>query len=290
MLHALSNQNIEIKVSSLGAELQSCKNANTHIEYMWRGDSAFWGKFSPVLFPIVGSLKNNEYAYDGNIYSLPRHGFARDKEFILVEETDSTLVFELVSDSSTLKVYPFLFKLRITYKLKDDSLSVSYLVENADTKDIYFSIGGHPAFAVPIFQNESYEDYVLKFDKIENADRYAIREGGLLDVVGEPCIDNTDAILLKKQLFEKDAIVLKRLSSTKVSLLSMRKNRGFEFDFTGFPYLGLWAAPNADFVCIEPWCGIADSINANGDFTQKEGINKLSVRDVFIRTWRFTII
>ncbi len=255
---------------------------------MGRG-SAYWAKHSPILFPIVGTLKDNTYIYEGKEYHLSRHGFAREMEFELYQQSGHMLTFRLRSNEVTLAKYPFPFELYVEYSITGSSLNVSYRVVNTGEKPMYFSIGGHPAFKVPLFEGDTYNDYILEFNKAENAGRWLL-DNGLLETGTVPLLEDTDRLPLRKELFEADAIVLKQLNSTKVRLVQEHTRRGFEFDFNGFPYLGIWAAKDADFVCIEPWCGIADSVDSNQQLVEKEGIHMLNAGVLFERTWRFTVI
>ncbi|MCH5599180.1 aldose 1-epimerase family protein [Niabella ginsengisoli] len=288
MIYTIQNNNLLISVASKGAELQRIEDVETGQQYMWNAGPE-WPKYSPVLFPIVGALKNDTYLYNGQQYNLPRHGFARDMEFELFQQTDDTLLFLLKSDANTLDKYPFHFELYVEYALIEKSLKVTYKVHNINKQVMYFSVGGHPAFKAPIFEGDQYEDYVLEFDQNENAGRWLL-DGGLLKTGTEPLLNHTNKLPLQKELFYTDAIVLKHLNSNKVSLLSVKTGKGLEFDFTGFPYLGIWAAKNADFVCIEPWCGIADSVESNQQLVDKEGINDLKAGEYFERSWRFSVI
>jgi len=289
-MHTLENEYIRIAVADKGAELQSIQDVKTGQEYMWSGDAAFWGKHSPVLFPIVGSLKGGTYYYKNRAYQLGRHGFARDCVFELHNATYNSLSFLLQSDEETLKNYPFLFKLCIEYTLIEDKLRVTYRVVNIGEEDMYFSIGAHPAFKVPLFEGDAYSDYKLEFEVVENTGRWPINYDGLLESSDIPFFYNNNVIQLRKELFYKDAIVFKHLQSKKVKLVSIKNNKGFEISFDDFPYLGIWAAKNADFVCIEPWCGIADSVNADQQITNKEGIHQLAPGAVFVRHWEFSFI
>jgi galactose mutarotase-like enzyme len=175
------------------------------------------------------------------------------------------------------------------YRIEEEKLSVTYKVANTGYKPMYFSIGGHPAFKLPLTNNLAYTDYRLVFDQTENTGRWPISKDGLIELTSIPLFDNTNTLALSKELFYTDAIVLKHLRSTHVKLLSDKSPHGFEFDFTGFPYLGIWAAKHADFVCVEPWCGIADSVNSNQQLVNKEGINELAAQSHFERTWSITV-
>ncbi|GAB3412737.1 aldose 1-epimerase family protein [Niabella aquatica] len=290
MVFTIGNSDINISVAAKGAELQSIKHLKTGQEYMWSGDPAFWGKYSPVLFPVVGTLKEDTCYFEGRAYQMPRHGFARDMVFGLYRQTSDTLSFLLESSADTLSRYPFPFHFFIDYSIEGQSLHVTYRVVNTGSANMYFSVGGHPAFRVPLFEGDSYEDYILLFNEIETAGKWPITSAGLLEKEAVPFFRGQNSIRLQKQLFEKDAIVLKHLKSNSVQLLSQRSGKGFRFDFPGFPYLGIWASKNADFVCIEPWCGVADSVTSDQQLINKEGINSIGSEDEFVRTWSFTVI
>lgn len=285
MFH-LENDKLKVTIDSKGAELKSVVHKGHGLEYMWGADPAFWPKTSPVLFPIVGQLKDNAYRYNDNSYHLPRHGFARDKEFMVVKQDDHHILLSLQCNDETRPVYPFEFTFYIAYLLEADELSVTYRVQNTGEGDMLFSVGGHPAFKVPLAEDTVYSDYRLRFNKSETAGRWPITAGGQIGAEPEPFLQNTDVLPLAKSLFEKDAIVLKYLQSDEIRLESDKTPHGLLFSFPGFPYLGLWAAPGADFVCIEPWCGIADSIEADGELAHKEGINKLAPTETFSATWK----
>ena len=289
-MYNIENNRIKVSVSEKGAELQSFFDQETGIEYMWDANPAFWAKHSPVLFPIVGTLKDNTYYFQGKNYKLGRHGFARDMVFELKRQTADNLHFLLKSNPDTLKIFPFDFEFSIIYTIIDNKLSVTYHIKNTGKEEMYFSVGGHPAFKVPIFEGEVYSDYVLEFNEIENASRWPITSEGLIGASPSPFMINTNTISLSKDLFKEDAIVLKHLNSTSVKLISKKKGSGLNFDFEGFPFLGIWAAPNAEFVCIEPWCSIADSADTIQELTAKEGIIELASGKEFERTWRIEIL
>ena len=221
---------------------------------------------------------------------MGRHGFARDMEFEVTNQNASAITFTLIRNNVTLEKYPFQFKFDIIYSIKDKKLQVAYRVVNKGdiNQKLYFSVGGHPAFKLPVLPGTDYTDYWLEFNKKENAGRWPISAEGLIKEQPIPLMTDTHRLPLVKELFYTDAIVLKKLNSTSVKLASSQYGEIFDFDFTGFPYLGIWAAKGADFVCIEPWCGIADSVNSNQQLIEKEGINVLDSTDQFERSWTFT--
>ena len=288
-MQTLKNKNLSIKINPKGAELTSLFNNENQTEYMWNADPKFWGKSSPVLFPIVGSLKKNRYRFEGQEYTLPRHGFARDREFITEKSEENSVTFLLTHDENTLQVYPFKFEFRIIYSLEKNALKVTYSIKNIGENTMYFSVGGHPAFAVPLAENTEYNDYYLEFNKTETFKRWGLTPDGLIQIQPSDFLIDTNKLPLTKELFYDDAIVFKNLKSTSVILKSDKTNNQLKFDFEGFPYLGIWAAKDADFVCIEPWCGIADSANHNQELTEKEGIICLNLGENFERSWRVEV-
>lgn len=288
-MQIIKNQQITVKINPKGAELLNFFNHENQTEYMWNADPSFWGKSSPVLFPIVGALKENTYIFEGEKYTLPRHGFARDKAFVMEKSEENRVTFLLVSDEHTLKVFPFKFELRLIYSLQNNTLNVTYSVKNIGENKMYFSLGGHPAFAVPLSENTTYDDYFLEFDKTENFNRWGLTSDGLIETQSYAFLRNTNKLHLTKALFYEDAIVFKNLESSSVILKSEKTSHQLKFDFEGFPYLGIWAAKDANFVCIEPWCGIADAANHKQELTEKEGIVALDSEEIFERTWRVTI-
>jgi galactose mutarotase-like enzyme len=285
----IENEFVSAQIKPLGAELVSFFDKKAQQEYMWEANPEFWGKTSPVLFPIVGALKNNQYIFEGEKYTLPRHGFAREREFLIENRTNNEVTFLLISDEKTKEIYPFDFEFRIKYLLSEKSLSVTYSVTNTGEKDMYFSVGGHPAFKIPFETGTQYEDYYLEFEEIESSPRWDLTKDGLIKNQSSPFFENENRIKLTKELFYRDALVFDDLKSQKVYIKSGKTDKKLIFDFTSFPYLGIWAAKNANFVCIEPWCGIADYENHNQELKEKSGINKLKPDENFERTWSIEI-
>lgn len=281
----IANEYIRVQVSAQGAELQSIVRKDNQLEYLWSGDPAFWGKKSPVLFPIVGGLKDNAYRYKGKTYQLGRHGFAREMTFNVNEHTPASITFSLSDNDDTLTKYPFPFTLTVRYTIQDATLKVGYSVQNTGDEPMYFSIGAHPAFKVPLVEGTSFEDYSLHFSQAELAPVWPLSDEGLIQAAPVPYLENTSELPLKKPMFYKDALVFKHLASEAISIRSDKTPHGLEVSFPGFPYMGIWSAKNADFVCIEPWCGIADHVFASGELSEKEGIHELAPEGIFKREW-----
>ncbi|HEX4849849.1 MAG TPA: aldose 1-epimerase family protein [Puia sp.] len=288
-MFTIENKHLQVVLAAKGAELQSIYHKGHDLEYMWKADPAFWGKHSPILFPIVGTLKADQYFYNGKPYSLSRHGFARDMPFDVGSQKEDSIEFILKSIEKTISVYPFQFTLSVFYSLNENKLITTYTVANSGSIDLYFSIGGHPAFSVPLVGETNYDDYYLEFNKSETLGRWPISKDGLIEKEPIPLLNHENRLQLSKKLFYQDAIVLKRPASNVVSLKSLKTPHGFDFSFDGFPYLGIWAARDADFVCVEPWCGIADKVDSDQDFLKKEGIKKLTSRDKFVRSWSVSV-
>ncbi|MES2454591.1 MAG: aldose 1-epimerase family protein [Bacteroidota bacterium] len=284
----LQNEYIAAKLSAKGAELQGIRNKKIERDYLWNGNPAYWGKFSPVLFPIVGGLKDNTYYFDNQEFKLPRHGFARDREFTIEQNTATEATLSLSHDEETLKVYPFEFKLTLHYKLEDFKLTCTYRVSNPSDRKILFSIGAHPAFAAPSGDNLEYEDYFLIFNKDTELICHKIAQDLISDQTETIKLEN-HTLPLKHALFYEDALVMKSLKSDRISLANHKNEHGLHFDFNHFPFFGIWAAKDADFVCLEPWCGIADSANHDQNLETKEGIIELDANQDFERSWAVSL-
>lgn len=280
----IENDYLKISVLEKGAELCSVLHKNHRIEYMWQAGNA-WVKHSPILFPIVGTLKENTFIFKNKKYVLPRHGFARDMNFQLNRKTNSTMIFSLLSDKNTLKVFPFYFELHIAYEITNSSLNISYKVINAGNDTMYFSIGGHPAFNVPLANDGELENYFLEFSSEENLQRHHLLNGLIDDKTESVPLKQNKILTLNKNLFEQDAIVLKKINSSSVSLKSRKHNHGLKFHLNNCPYLGLWSAKDGGFICIEPWYGIADSIHHQQELEKKEGIVSLDAGAEFNYTF-----
>lgn len=268
----LENDDIKADIHPHGAELHSIYSKKNQIEYLWNGDAAFWPRHAPVLFPIVGGLIDDAFIYKGETYHLEKHGFARDTDFEVESSTATSAIFLLRSNEETLKSYPFAFELRLKYSLDGNKVNLEYNVSNPAQSPMYFSIGSHPAFKVPLTEG-GYEDHSLVFSEVENADSWGV-SGNYL-TTPDKYLDNQKKLDLKHELFYNDAVIFKDLKSTSISIVNNKNAHGLTYTFEGFPYMGLWAAKDAPFVCIEPWCGIPDGINHDQNLENKEGITKL---------------
>lgn len=282
MIITISNATLSATINTLGAELISLVKNNKN--YIWQIDDTYWNKTSPVLFPIVGRMKNDSYNYNGKKYQLPRHGFARNMEFSYDKRSDAQVVFELNESEETKVNYPFDFKLLIAYTLMDNELVMEYFVRNQSEEVLPFSIGAHPAFAI----DGNFEDFSLQFNKDDIFETHQLENesfnGKTIIVPSE-----NNAISLNYTLFEKDALVFKQLKSNEI-ILKLRDKNILKVNFDHFPYLGIWTKKNAPFLCIEPWCGLADENTHNGNLEDKEGINHLPASEDFLRAIRIEVL
>jgi len=290
-MYTLQNDKLRIGVKKTGSELCQIVSVKNNIEFMWHANPDVWASFAPNLFPIIGALKNNTYYFEDQKYELTKHGFIRNNDdMILHEQAENMLTFKLVYNENTLTVYPFKFEFFITYKLVDNLIEVIHTIKNKDNKTIYFSLGGHPAFKCPIYENENYHDYYLEFEHHENAVRHLLNlESGLVSTKTKPVFNNNNILRLTHELFNEDALVFKDLKSRKVALKSDTHDTILTVSYDAFSYLGIWAKPNGNYVCIEPWLGIADNENTNQDFKTKEGIISLNSKESFTASYSIEI-
>ncbi|SHK35403.1 aldose 1-epimerase family protein [Hymenobacter psychrotolerans] len=290
MTYTLENELCRVQVQAHGAELSSfIRKDLDNLEYIWEADPAVWGRHAPVLFPIVGRLPHDTYTHQGQQYRLTQHGFARDQEFALLRQTAAELVLELRATDATRALFPFEFSLVVSYRLAGPQLTVGWEVHNLGTAELLFSIGAHPAFRCPLQAGEVFEDYEFVFDHPVTAVQHLLK-GGLLTGETEPLLDQQTTLPLSYQLFERDALVLKHFDFTHVTLRSRRSGRTVRLRFDGFPYLGLWTkGEGAQFVCIEPWHGIAGSVGDTGELADKEGILALEPGQEFATSYSITV-
>ncbi len=284
----IENTKLKATFNELGAELTSLIQLETGKEIMWSGNPDFWGGISPVLFPTVGALKNDQYIFEDKTYELPRHGFARRRTFDLKNSSDNEVIFELKSDEESLKIYPFEFSLEIKYTLTENKLTVSYQVKNLSEKAMYFSLGAHPGFAIDTKNGLNYSDYEIAFSDDDKLEIHPLID----NLISSPTqtIELHDKVLpLSYELFAKDALVMTNMKSRKLILRNHKNRQKVIFSFSNFPYFGIWAAKNADFVCLEPWQGIADLENHNQELTDKFGILKLEENEDWKADWALEI-
>lgn len=281
----MKNEYLSIEINPKGAELISIKDVRTGFEYLWQADKTVWGRHAPILFPIVGKVKNNMLRYNGESYPMSQHGFARDQVFEKISESPNEVWYQLKANSHTLAIYPFDFTLQLGYTLTATTLTCSYKLLNNDTRPMYFSIGAHPGFNLP---TGKLTDYCIVFEQAETQERHLLSEG-LFNGTTKPVLSTPTQINLHSSLFDDDAIVFKNLNSRKLTLQHEKDSFSIQLHFDGFPYMGIWTQKgNEQYICLEPWCGHADPIEGHQDLSTKQGIVCLKANESFNRSYSLT--
>lgn len=275
MNYQIKNSQISVVISDIGAEMQSINRENT--EYLWNGDATYWSERAPILFPFVGRLTEGKYLLNGKPYEMGIHGFARLLPYSVVEKTDEMITFELTDSEKTYEMYPYHFILRVTYALVGNKIEITYEVLNLSDDTMYFGIGGHPGFRVPLEEGLSFEDYSLEFEGQSVPQMIGFDENGFMNGRDENrTLENGRTLRLTHGMFN-DSIVLKNVSD-KVTLRSEKGNRKVTLSYPSCPYLGLWYAPQteAPYVCIEPWVslpsreGVVEELRCKSDLIRLE--------------------
>lgn len=293
-IYCLKNEELSIRIDTFGAELTSIQANANHTEYLWNGDSTYWKRHSPVLFPIVGSLKNQSFTHEGNRYPMSQHGFARDMEFEIIKNTETEIWFQLASSEATKKAYPFDFILEIGYRLLNRQVTVFWKVKNAGVNTMYFSIGAHPAFRCPLREDEKQPDYFFQFDTVKPLNYLLINEEGLVvksnEKEQEVLYTDSGLLPIRQGMFDKDALIFENNQSHKVSLILPNQKPYVTVSFDA-PLFGLWspAGKNAPFVCIEPWYGRCDASDFNGSLEEREWGNTLETGKTFLAAYTIDI-
>lgn len=288
MRYILENDNLKVEIDSFGAEIKSVKRKKDNKEFMWCGDPAYWGRTSPVLFPFVGAVKNKEYRHDGKTYSIGQHGFARDMEFMLESQTENTISFVLTETEETLAKYPFTFRLHVGYELETNEIKVLWKVENPADKDMYFSIGAHPAFLCPFHGEQDKQGYGLQFDGLttqihhhgNTPDGMAIMEDEILSL-------ENGCVTFSEGFFDKCTYMVEGKQTNGVSLID-REGRPYVTVKYDAPLFAVWSpeGKNAPFVCIEPWYGRCDAVDFAGELKDRDYENKLAAKESFTAAYQ----
>ncbi len=276
MIITLTHNGINAQIDTLGAQLISLKNKEGQ-EFIWQRDPSYWKSCSPILFPIVGNCRNNKTNIEGTTYIIQKHGFAREKEYIVEKIGENSASFTITSDTSTLECYPYAFKLTLLYTLNDNGLSFDHIVTNIDTKPITYQIGAHPGFNCPLLTNESFEDYVLEFELEEQVSpiSYDVSKLEFNPQSRRTLPWNGKQIPLSYDLFAQDAFFFDNLKSRKVMLKNPKTGNGVQVSYPNFETIAFWTSmpSKGPFLCIEPWNGSAirsdeDDIFENRHFLQ----------------------
>ena len=275
----INSDNFSASFLSQGAELCSVFHKQSGYEYIWQANKNIWARHAPILFPFVGRLKNYEYLYNGKIYKIEQHGFARDMQFKVSSQGTDFVIFDLDKNDYTLQRYPFNFNLKIHYKLSDKGLLMEFIITNFGNFPMPVSFGGHPAFNII-----SPDDAIIEFENDDNAESWQLLNN-FLSFKTCKVTNGKGEILIDKSTFDKDALIFKNLKSKWVKLISKSSEKYVKVFIDGWKYLGIWAKPNSNFICIEPWEGIADLINFNNDVSVKEGIINLKPYEILRKSF-----
>lgn len=286
----ISNSTITLTVDTLGAQMMSLKDSGG-VEYLWQGDAKYWQDRSPNLFPIVGRMMDDRCTCYGVPCTLSLHGFAQEKEFTVIEETNTSVTLELHSNAETKKQYPFEFAFHINYSLQANSVQIQFAVQNLDVKTMPFGIGAHPGFNVPLVNGECFEDYKLEFLKPCQPDIIGFTEQGFSN--GQDVLyplKEGKYIPLQHSLFDDDGIMLKHMSR-EILMRSDVSGRGVKVSFPGMPYVVFWHAPKteAPYVCIEPWSSLPARQDVMEELTCKSDMIQLPAGDEYSSNWSITV-
>lgn len=276
-IYCIKNAYLRVYIHEKGATLWSIKDMDEN-EYLWQGDSTYWVDRAPNLFPYIGRLTEGKYMLEGKTYEMDIHGFAKDMKFDVKQISDTHIIFSLNNNAETYKQYPYKFKFAVSYKLEDNKMEVSYIVNNQDEKNMYFGVGGHPGFNVPFEKNTYFEEYYLEFDEITDVKRVEFSEDCF--VTGKDkrySLKDGKRLQLRHDLFNHDAVVLVDMSRG-VKLASDKGKRAIYVKYPSMPYLGIWQAPEtvAPYVCIEPWSSLPSRKGVIEDLALQPGLISLA--------------
>lgn len=293
MNFSFENDCLKIACESAGGQLTSIQD-KTGTEYLWQGDPAYWASRAPLLFPIVGSLRDKKAAIGKNkTCCMERHGLVRHMEFEKVSETPHSVTLRTCSNEETLKRYPFNFEFFVEYSLNGNTLTNRFTVVNKNNETMPFQIGGHPAFRCPVQAGETFEDYIVRFEQPETADcPTPIPATGLADLDARTRIlDNTDTLALRHELFSVDALIFDKLKSRSAKLIHKTTGKGIQIDFPQFKNLLVWSSNNnAPFVALEPWSGLTTCNQESDIFEEKQGVILLPANEKTSISFDITVL
>ena len=291
MIYTIKNSKIEVSVEDLGAQMRSIKDAAGK-EYLWQGDEKYWKDCAPNLFPYIARLTQGKYVLKGKTYNMDKHGFLRGSVLKLKEKTSTKMVFSLRDSEETYKQYPYHFELKIKYELFENELKVSYSVVNKDHKMMYFGIGGHPGFQVPIEKELSFDDYFIEFAKKGNMKRVGMSDDCFVTGKDEDfLLDEKERLHLHHNIFDDDAIILRDVPS-KMALASEKGNTRIEMEINHLGYLGIWHKPHTDapYVCIEPWSSLPSRKDIVEDLEKQDNLVSLKPHGYYTGSFKIKIV
>ena len=289
-MQSLQNNEIKVVISPVAAELKSIQD-NSGTEYLWQGDPAYWPAQAVNLFPYVGRLTEGCYQYKGKRYDMSIHGFLPHTEMSVETSSDNSVCYILRENQKTLNIYPFQFELRIKYVLEGYMIHITFDVLNTGSENMFFGIGGHPGFCVPLEPELDFSDYYLEF-----AEKCKPTHVGM----SETCFPNgadfvyplkdDKYIPLYHALFDNDALVLRDVHR-KVTLKSDKGNKSVTVTFPDMPYLGVWHTVKSDapFVCIEPWTSLPSREGLVEDIATQPDLISLKPNGHYLNNWSIEI-
>lgn len=275
----ISSQDIVVKIEEKGAQVVSVYDKNIDLEYLWQRDASIWSSSSPVVFPVIGKLNNLEYRHHGQVYTMKSNGIIRYEEIPVLSKGDNFVEFLYVNNEKTKENYPFECRFKIRYEITGKVLNVIATIYNDDKETMYYNYAGHPGFNVPMFENETCNDYYVEFEKEETTDIYQVCETGQLIEETTQFFHNEKRFFIRKNLFQKEALAFKHPESKSVSIKSLNHEHGVKVTFDGFDNLGIWSPYVKDkelkFICIEPWVGHTDFKGYTGTLSQRDEVASL---------------
>ncbi|MBQ4613293.1 MAG: aldose 1-epimerase family protein [Clostridia bacterium] len=292
MIYIIENDKLKIKISSMGAELQSIRRIEDDTEYLWQGDPTYWAGRAANLFPICGRLFTGKYTFEGNTYEMNLHGFARHQEFEVIRQDTAAITLRLTENAETLAIYPFRFTFDIAYTLSGEDLSIALIVRNLDDKTMYFAVGGHPGFNLPLEEGKAFEDYFVEFDEACDAKRICFSDTCFYVEKAEPfALEDGKVLHMRHDLFDRDAIFLQDTAKT-VTLQCEGGKRAVRVSYPDMPYVGLWHAPKTDapYVCIEPWTGLPSVDGKVDDLATKTPMHTLEPQEVYRNVYKISFL
>ena len=290
-MNILENEYLKVKLHPKGAEIIEIISKKNNVNYMWKRDPRQWASSAPILFPIIGKVRNDTLKIDGKDYHLTSHGFSRHTQYQVANATDSKVVYKLIPNDEIKAIFPYDFVLTVTYTLEGSTLSCNVAVHNPSSDDILFQVGGHPAFACPFYDGESSNDYFLEFNQNEKLDQKILDlEKGGMSHQTRMFLNNEKRFFVTQSQFNDDAIVVENFKSNMIALKSINHNHQIKFHMENFTHLGIWAAKHVgDLLAIEPWCGHTDYYDFDGELKDKVGVVKLSSKQDFDCTFKVEI-
>ncbi len=284
-MYTLENEYLKVTIADNGAELCSVYDKENKFERIWNADPSVWNRHAPILFPFVGKVVDGVYRIDDKQYEMKtQHGFARDMEFELVEKTDSLITQKLVANEQSKKIYPYDFELYVTHMLDNENprlLHVKWEIKNNSLDVMYYSIGGHPAFTLPIKESKEKEDFFIGFEGSEELTYITINTETGLAIPKEQYTFKTEDGLVKFFDVIYKTLIFEHQDIKKVSIAKPDKTPYVTMDCREFPYLGVWTKTTGNFICLEPWVGRTDDEGFAGTLKEKKGEQKLNVGETF---------